>query len=64
MAKKEMSAWEKEVRKALIDRNMSVPDLADVIGCNVTYVYDIFSGARPGVKYVDKINDFLGLDGE
>lgn len=63
MAKK-MSEWEKKVRKALIDRDMNIPELAEIVGFNVTYIYDIFSGARPGDKVKAAINDFLELEGD
>ena len=61
---KEMSAWEKKVRKALIDRDMNIPELAAEVGFNITYLYDVFSGARPGEKLKAAVNDFLGLEGE
>ena len=64
MAKKEMSTWEKEVRKALIDKDMNIPDLAAVVGFNVTYLYDVFSGARKGKKVKAAINKYLGIEGE
>lgn len=63
-SKKKMSAWEKEVRKALIDRNMSMPDLASEVGVATAYVYDIIAGNRKATEMRQKINDFLGLDGE
>lgn len=61
---KEMSAWEKEVRKALIDRDMNIPELAAEIGFNVTYLYDVFNGVRPGKRVKAAVNDYLKIEGE
>ena len=61
---KEMSAWEKKVRHALIDRNMNIPELAAEVGFNVTYIYDVFSGARPGEKLKAAINKYLEIEGD
>ena len=61
---KEMSTWEKKVRKALIDRDMNIPELAAEVGFNVSYLYDVFSGARPGEKVKAAVNDFLGIEGD
>ena len=61
---REMTDYEKKVRKALIDRDMNLSDLAAETGVSVTYLYDILSGARKATKLRQEINDFLGLDGE
>lgn len=63
MAKK-MSDWEKKVRHALLDREMNIPELAAEVGFNVTYIYDIFTGARKGEKVKAAINEYLGIGDE
>lgn len=59
-----MTDWEKAIRHELLDRDMNLPDLANAVGINITYLYDIMSGARKATEMRQKINDFLGLDGE
>lgn len=61
---KEMSDWEKRVRHALIDKNMNIPELAAEVGFNVTYLYDVFNGARPGEKVKAAINKYLEIEGD
>ena len=61
---KEMSAWEKAIRHELLDRNMNMSDLADALGINCTYLYDIVNGNRKATEMRQKINDFLGIEGE
>ena len=57
-----MNNFEKNVRKALIDRGFSMKDLAENIGISQAYIYDIFKGNRPGGKQKLKIVEFLNLD--
>jgi len=56
-----MSEFEKEVRKALIDRDMSLSDLAEKLGISLSYLYDIFKGSRKGEEQKKKIIELLGL---
>jgi plasmid maintenance system antidote protein VapI len=63
MARK-MSAWEKAIRHELIDRDMNMSDLADELGISVTYIYDVINDNRKATDIRQRINDFLGLDGE
>lgn len=57
----------KEVRKTLIDRDMSVVELAQQVAertglfCDATYIYHIFRGDRNAPKIVDAIKDILGM---
>ena len=60
--KREMSNWEKEVRKALIDKNMNMTDLADQLGVSSCYLYDILNDNRPAVNMRQKINNYLGIE--
>ena len=60
---KEMSDWEKRVRKALIDKDMHISDLADELNVSSAYVYDVLSGNRKATGLRQRINDLLKLDG-
>ena len=61
---KEMSAWEKAIRHELLDRNMNMSDLAAEMGVSVTYMYDVINDNRKATDLRQKINDFLGIEGE
>lgn len=56
-----MSEFEKQVRHALIDRNMSLTDLAGELGISVSYVYEIIAGTRKAEAQKARIKSFLGL---
>ena len=62
MCKREMTDWEREVKHRLIDRNMTVPELAAQIGISTSYIHDIFSGARKATDKKAAINKYLGID--
>ena len=61
---RDMSDWEKAIRHALLDRCMSVSDLAKELDISNAYLYDILSGTRKATDLRQKINDFLGLEGD
>ena len=56
-----MSEFERQVRHALIDRNMSLTDLADVLGISVSYVYEIIHGTRKAEDQKIRIREYLNL---
>jgi predicted transcriptional regulator len=56
-----MNEFEKAVRKALIDKDMKLTDLADAIGISLTYLYDILSGNRKAEHQKKKIIEILEL---
>jgi predicted transcriptional regulator len=56
-----MNEFEKAVRKALIDRDMKLTDLADLLGISLTYLYDILNGNRKAEHQKKKIIEILGL---
>ena len=60
---KKMSDWEKAIRHELLDRDMNLSDLADALGINLTYLYDILKDNRKATEMRQKINDFLGIGG-
>lgn len=56
-----MSKFEKEVRKALIDREMSLKDLAKQLQISLSYLYDILNNNRPGKEQKKKMVEILEL---
>lgn len=60
-----MSEFEKQVKKALIDHDMTMQDLADALGITISYVSDLIKEKRQNPEQIQRIKDFLGLsDGE
>ena len=57
-----MDEFEKAVRKALIDREMRLGDLAEQLGISISYLYDILSGNRKAEHQKKKIFDILELE--
>lgn len=60
--KDRLTAFGREVRKKLIDRDMTQVELAGLIGCNKQYLYSILIGERSGKKYMDEISKILEID--
>jgi len=58
-----MNHFEKEVRKALIDRGLTLGDLSQQLGIAQSYLYDILKGNRPGAKHKEKIMKILEMKG-
>lgn len=56
-----MSEFEKQVRHALIDRDMTMTDLANELGITISYVSDLLKGKRSNQEWIDKIKDYLNL---
>lgn len=56
-----MTEFEKAVRHALIDRNMTMSSLANELGVSVSYVYDIVTGCRKGEGQKVKIRQILSI---
>ena len=57
-----MNSFEKEVRKALIDREMHLKDLAKQLQISLPYLYDILNNNRPGREHKKKMVELLGLE--
>jgi predicted transcriptional regulator len=53
--------FEKEVRKALIDRDMTAGDLAEELKISQAYLCDILKGSRSGTQQKEKIIRILGI---
>lgn len=58
-----MSEFEKQVRHALIDHNMSMKELAEQLGITVSYLYDIITGARKAEHQKQRIRQLLSIEG-
>jgi predicted transcriptional regulator len=56
-----MSEFEKEVKKALIDRNMTMGDLAEALGITISYVSDLIKEKRTNKEQLQRIKNFLNL---
>ncbi len=66
MQKKIASPWNKEVKKALIDRDMTVKQLSAELGCTTSTISKLLNGRYASNEYeyiVTRINDMLGTKG-
>lgn len=64
--KKETSQWSKDVRKAVIDKDMTLKQLAESIGYSVATVSSVINGRYSNASYqeiAEKINKVLGTKG-
>ncbi|MBD5464136.1 MAG: helix-turn-helix transcriptional regulator [Lachnospiraceae bacterium] len=64
--KKETSQWSKDVRKAVIDKDMTLKQLAENIGYSFTTVSAVINGRYSNASYqeiAEKINKVLGTKG-
>lgn len=53
-----------EARKIMFQKNIKMIDVAKEIGVSVSYVSDIFKGARYGEKQKPLIAKMLGMESE
>lgn len=56
---KNITVFGKEIKKALIDKDMTQRELAREINVNENYLTDIINGRRSGAKYKNKIIETL-----
>lgn len=56
-----MSEFEKEVKKAFIDKDMTMGDLAEILGITLSYVSDLIKGKRTNKEQIQKIRDVLDI---
>lgn len=64
--KRETSQWSKDVRKAVIDKDMTIKQLAECIGYSATTVSTVINGRYSNASYqaiAEKINGVLGTKG-
>lgn len=59
--KTQISDFGKEVKKKLIDRDMTQVELAAMVGCDKYYLYKILHGKRSGEKYIGEISKILDI---
>ena len=57
-----LTPFGRQVRKRLIDKDMTQVELAALIGTNKQYLYKILCGERSGTKYLDEIARILEID--
>jgi transcriptional regulator with XRE-family HTH domain len=62
MKSREVTPFGVSVKKKLIDKRMSQVELADALGVKKQYLSLIFSGARSGEKYRNRIIEILELE--
>lgn len=64
--RKETSQWGKDVRKAAIDKDMTLKQLAEIIGYSYSTVSSVINGRYSNANYqtiAEKINGVLGTKG-
>lgn len=60
--KREYTAVGKQIKKRLIDKDMTASELAGVLGTTPQYLNKILHGERSGEKYIEAICQILGID--
>lgn len=55
------TSYGKEIKKKLIDRDMTARQLADLLGTTPQYLNSIFHGERSGEKYREAIRKILDI---
>ena len=58
-----MSEFEKQVRHALIDHDMTMKELAEQLEITVSYLHDIVTGKRIAEHQKQRIRQFLSIEG-
>lgn len=64
--KRKSSQWSKDVRKAVIDKDMTIKQLAESIGYSFATVSLVINGRYSNASYqaiAEKINEVLGTEG-
>lgn len=61
-AYKELTPFGKEVAKALVDRDMTRKELAEILGITPQYLSYILNGTRSGKRYIPDIVAALALE--
>lgn len=60
-----MTDYEKKIRIAMTEKGIKTySELAEQMGVTRAYISDVINDNRKATKLRQKINDFLGLDGE
>lgn len=62
ITKTPLPTWNKKVKKALIDKNMTVKELANIVGYSAVYVRNIVNGKIVNATIAQqKISEVLGI---
>ncbi len=56
-----LTAFGREVKKRLIDKDMTQAELADLLGCSRQYINNILYGRKDGGEYRKRIAKILGI---
>lgn len=56
-----MSEFEKQVRHALIDKGMTLTELAGELDISISYLYELMKGTRKNEDQKAKIRQVLGI---
>lgn len=59
--KKKSSKWEKEVRKAMIDKDLSMRDLANALNLTPQYLSSVINGRVVSEPAIKTVSDYLGI---
>lgn len=60
--KNELTDYGKQIRKELVEKNMTQRELAGKVGCTSQYLHKILVGERSGEKYSEKIKQVLSME--
>lgn len=61
MARKKTTPIGRQIKKRLIDKGMTLQDLAVEVGASKQYISHIINGYRTGDKYLPQIKEVLGI---
>lgn len=64
MTRSQLSLVGKKIKKKLIDKNLTLQELAERVGTTPQYINHIMYGRRPGDKYLDRIYEVLEIRNE
>ena len=59
--KRNYSKLGKQIKKKLIDNDMTAAQMADALGTTPQYLNKILHGERSGEKYIEKIKQLLNI---
>jgi plasmid maintenance system antidote protein VapI len=59
--KRKLPVWSKEVKKALIDRDMNASDLARGIQMSRCYVNQVINATQYAPEIADRISEYLDI---
>lgn len=62
MKKNELTNFGILIKKKLLDKNMTLTELAEAVGTKPEYLSYVLHGKRTGKKYIDRINKILELE--